>query len=558
MGLIVLAKARSRRCVVKRTMKLIAIERMMRLTLALTAPALSEAEFARAAGLARRGARRAMLQVAAGRSMRQEAPRPERSNVRRFFAWAQRASPDERAKAASTLASAYLRDQTPPHARRGGETGRLADLGALRQDAELCLAMMVEDASAQVRRSLAWALACADDAPRHIVSALANDEPEIAAIVLAQSPVLSDAELAEWATIGCEKVQVALARRPSLNADVAASLAEIDRREVVMALIGNPAAHLTPGAMARIAKHFGEDGGVREALLARSGMPATLRYELVAAATRALPSAPFRLGEKHIERTMRDAMERCAIRGAHARPPDEVRDLMRHLRATGVLTAALLIRALVCGDRDFFNAAAAELTGLPPNRIAGFVREPFGPGFAALCRRMALPRYFLPPFRAALAALEELGGEHGDRILRPVVSRMIVCCESDGSPELSRLLSLLRRLEAESALGEARAISQSAAPRQGVSRPEMQSTLAPPVVVIERGLARMLSLLHRLEEEAAATLAEFEVAAPASEAERQISDGSLFAWFESFEAIESRAGKRRPSARSGRFDSRAA
>src|ERR1700688_4892449 len=107
------------------------------------------------------------------------------------------------------------------------------------------------------------------------------------------------------------------------------------------------------------------------------------------------------------------------------------------------------MRALVCGDRGIFNAAAVEIARLPHDRIAGFAREPFGSGFAALYRRMGLPEQFLTPFRAALAALEEFGGEGPDRVLRPVVLRVIASCESERSPDFSKLLSLLRRLEAE-------------------------------------------------------------------------------------------------------------
>jgi uncharacterized protein (DUF2336 family) len=515
---------------------LIAIERVMNLA----SPALREAEFVTALDAARRGARRAMMLMAAERLMRDKAPASQQGNVGRFLAWAQKASPDERAEAASTLARAYLREPAPH----------------LRHDAELCLTTMAEDDSALVRRALAFAFADAADAPRQIVSALASDEPEIAAIVLARTPVLSDAELADCAAIGCETVQIALARRPSLNANVAASLAEADRRGVAIALIENSAAELTPDAMARIASHFGEDRQVRDALLSRPGLPAAVRYDLIAAATRALPLAAYAFGEKRVARMMRDAMERCALREARSRPPHEVSDLMRHLRTIGALTVALLMRALVSGERDFFNAAAVELTAMVPERIAGFTREPFGSGFAALYRRMGLPRQFLAQFRAALAAADDFVAD--GRVLRPIVSRVIARCEGERSPELSGLLALLRRLEAEAALGEARAVAASAVGAQPAQSLDEQDAPTPQTIVIARGLDRMLALLRRLEEEAEATLAELEGAATASEAERRLRDESLNGWFETFETIDCRSRGRRTPARAGRFEFRAA
>ena len=71
------------------------------------------------------------------------------------------------------------------------------------------------------------------------------------------------------------------------------------------------------------------------------------------------------------------------------------------------MTIALLMRALLSGNRALFEQALAELSGLAPPRIAGFVREPRSAGFAALYGKTGLPAHFLPVFRAALVALNE-------------------------------------------------------------------------------------------------------------------------------------------------------
>ena len=60
--------------------------------------------------------------------------------------------------------------------------------------------------------------------------------------------------------------------------------------------------------------------------------------------------------------------------------------------------------------------------------------------------------------------------------------------------------------------------------------------------MIEPGIGRMLALLRSLEEEAGATLAELQAEEQTCEAERQISDGSLGAWFQWFEALDCRPG----------------
>ncbi len=134
----------------------------------------------------------------------------ELSIVRRFLAWSQRADAGGRAEAASALARAFL----------------YSDLGtALRREAELGLTALLDDPSALVRRALAEALAGAHDAPHHVILALACDQSEVSSVVLARSPVLTDAELVDCAAIGDARAQTVLARRPRLNVGVAAALA---------------------------------------------------------------------------------------------------------------------------------------------------------------------------------------------------------------------------------------------------------------------------------------------------------------------------------------------
>jgi uncharacterized protein (DUF2336 family) len=484
-------------------------------------------ELVEAKGLAHHAAQRAMKLVAIRpASVGEKTAAPGR--ICRFLDWAETADPEERAQAAGALARAYLCGDLPNPMRRSAQAGRIAKLEDLRRDAEVCLTTLVKDESTLVRRALAEGLASAHDAPRHIISALANDEPDIAAIVLARSPLLGDAELLEYAAIGGDSALLALARRPCLNEAVAHSLAEFDRRDVAIALIENRDADLTPEIMDRLAERFGEDGEVRSALLARPGLPAAMRYELFAAAARSLPPLTgHELGEKRVERMMRDTLEQCALLVANSCRPDEIQDLMRRLRVTGVLTAALLVRALISGGRGFFEAAAVELTGVSPHRVAGFMREPFGAGFAALYHRMGLPQQFLTPFRAALAALEEFGAEEPNRVSRPVISQVIAFCESEKSSSLSCVIALLRRLESEGALEEARALVERAATQRAATqlRGDGQSVRA--AVAIEPGISKLLSLLRSLEAEAA--LAELDIVEPMYSAARGMSENTSLA-----------------------------
>ena len=132
---------------------------------------------------------------------------------------------------------------------------------------------MLDDPSALVRRALAEALAGAFEAPRAIVLALAADQSDVAAVVLGRSPVLTEAELVDFAASGDAAAQCAIARRPRLPASIAAALAEVGRREAAIALADNLDADVRPSALWRLFERFGDDAEVRDALASRADLP---------------------------------------------------------------------------------------------------------------------------------------------------------------------------------------------------------------------------------------------------------------------------------------------
>ncbi len=68
--------------------------------------------------------------------------------------------------------------------------------------AEAALTLLLDDPSSKVRQALAEALSLSPLAPPQIIAALASDQPEVAAMVLARSPLLSDLDLIERVAAG--------------------------------------------------------------------------------------------------------------------------------------------------------------------------------------------------------------------------------------------------------------------------------------------------------------------------------------------------------------------
>jgi hypothetical protein len=136
------------------------------------------------------------------------------------------------------------------------------------------------------------------------------------------------------------------------------------------------------------------------------------------------------------------------------------------LRENGALTPALLMRSLLAGERDLFAGALAELSGVPLGRVAAFMLNPCGEGFAALTRRAGLAIHHLPVYRAALAALAQDGGTQVEGLNLRLVEKVIAACEERDDPALDKTLSLLWRFAAEAARAEARDFARGASSRR--------------------------------------------------------------------------------------------
>ncbi|WP_029031585.1 DUF2336 domain-containing protein [Salinarimonas rosea] len=373
--------------------------------------------------------------------------------VRRFLLWARTASPGDRAEAVSALARAYL-------------YGDLAH--ADRRDAETALTAMLDDPSPLVRRALAEAVANAPEAPRHIVVALASDQSGIAALVLARSPLLTDADLVDCAALGDDFVQTAIALRPRLSSAVSAALAEIACPQAVEELLGNPAAGLAPSTFARIHERLGEEPAIREALLARADCPVDVRQTIAVAVAARLERFVVGCGWLSAERgarVVREAREKTTVALSAGAQADAMR-LVVHLRRSGQLTPAMILRAVLSRAMPFAEAAFADLAEMPAKRVVALLHDPRGAGFPALYRRAKLPAALLPAFEAALSALREPEGDRasgGAQLSRRMVERVLSACAALPAEEAGKLLVLLRRYEVEAAREEAREASRAMA-----------------------------------------------------------------------------------------------
>src|SRR3979409_2519824 len=278
--------------------------------------------------------------------------------VRQFISWIRTAPAGERAEATRSLARAWL----------------ISDLSEDdRSAAEGALLMLLDDASPLVRQAMDEVFSRSTDAPAAIVQARALPQPAGALPSLDHSPFLIAADLVDIIATGNCETQCAIARRINLPASVCAAIAEVGTPAAALELIENAYAELAPFSWDRIVERHGHLAAIRESMLVLEDLPAATRLALVAKLSDTLAQfvvARNWLSADRAGRVANEARERSTVNIAARSRGEDMQGLVRHLRATGQLTAGLILRALLSGNLELFDSALAVLYGLAQARVS--------------------------------------------------------------------------------------------------------------------------------------------------------------------------------------------
>lgn len=277
--------------------------------------------------------------------------------IEQFLNWVDSARTQNRQAAASALARAYLQSELTVDERCA---------------AEAALTVLLDDPSPNVRLALADALSTSHLAPIHIVTALASDQPEVASMVLVRSPLLSDTDLIDRVALGSDEVQCAIALRPQLSATVCAAIAEVGCRQACAAVLQNDGAKIVSMSIRRLVERFGDEAAMRELLLADRRLPADGRHALavkVGEALRGMALVTALIGPKRADRITREAASRACLDMIDDSPSVEIPALIEHLRLSGEMTTAFVLKVLVHGKIAFFASVLASLSGQEEIRI---------------------------------------------------------------------------------------------------------------------------------------------------------------------------------------------
>jgi len=298
--------------------------------------------------------------------------------VNHLLKWIDTARVSQRSAAAEALARVYI----------GAELD-FEDRCA----AEAALTFLLDDPSAKVRLALAEVLSLSHKAPPQIVSALASDQPEIAALVLTRSPLFSDHELIDRVASGDDNVQRAIAERAQVAMPVAAAIAEVGCCTACLALLRNDGADIASLSFRRIADRHGHSARIREAMLSDRRLPADSRHLLLVRLGEALQGAPLvraLMGQARAERVLRDACLRASLTLIEKTRIDEHGALVEHLRFAGHLTPSFLVRVVASGKIDFFGSVLEALTGQDQGRVQALLVSGRESALTALLRKAGI------------------------------------------------------------------------------------------------------------------------------------------------------------------------
>lgn len=333
--------------------------------------------------------------------------------IKAFLRWAETATVSDRAKAAAALAKAFLR--CPPT----DEQHRAAVHAMIH---------LLDDPSALVRQALAETLASSPMAPRAVILALSEDQPDVACHVLTFSPVLTDADLVDLCGRGSAMARGLIAARPNLSRGVAAAIAEVGDLGEILILLENPSAHVSRYSLKRLAERFGREACVRNLLLANEALPAEARDLLVGHVSALLAQSGLvrsTMSPSRIAHVTREASDLAALTLAAEAGSDDLPLLVEHLAASERLTPAFLMHALCSGRIEFFAAAMTYLTGLEERRVRSLMATARHHAVRALYESAGLERTICEVFAEATLLWRDLSHRTGQAGAESICSALM-------------------------------------------------------------------------------------------------------------------------------------
>ncbi|RZJ30543.1 MAG: DUF2336 domain-containing protein [Brevundimonas sp.] len=286
---------------------------------------------------------------------------------------------------------------------------------------------LARHAEREIRKALSLRLAHADWAPAALVNVLALDEIEIAAPILASSPVLQDEDLLRILIEASLDHQILVARRPQLSGRVSDAVIERGVPAVLAALATNRTAQISGEGFRRLVEHSRRVAALRGPLLRHPGLNQALAeqmYQWVGAALRESISTRFQVDERKLGAAIYDVVDGVIRPDRSDEIPEETpereemeRRLVAKLQSAGQLKPAILVRAAREKRFSLVIHGLSALSGFTVTQIRQALNSPTPEAFYYACASVSIDRAVFPTLLTEMRKLNRgLPGDQGNAV----------------------------------------------------------------------------------------------------------------------------------------------
>lgn len=222
------------------------------------------------------------------------------------------------------------------------------------------------------------------------MTALANDEIEVAHPILVGSDALEDTELIEIIENCTMRHRNAIAMRHIVTTHVSDALVDSGDVNVIETLIRNNGAEFSRETISALVEASKEIVAYQAPLLGRNDLTPRLAkrmYWWVSAALRKHIASNYDIDSTELDsKIVSSVQDLLGVRDGTDLPADGLDDLARKLAEKNVISSELLIETLRQREISMFEALFARLIGLKKPLIRRFIFEAEGEGLAICCR----------------------------------------------------------------------------------------------------------------------------------------------------------------------------
>jgi len=282
------------------------------------------------------------------------------------------------------------------------------------------LRQLSHEVEMSIRQRLAERLAQSTQAPRELLLLLADDVIEVAYPILVGSTLLSEPDLLEIVQSRTNQHRMAIALRQDVSPSLADALIAAGDDEVILTLLNNTAATLSPVALEHLVVRSENVESFCAPLLRRTDLPpemAQLMYGWVSEVLRSYILENFQIDPSTLRQALAPAVDEAI--GEVLEMIEPAQRLVDKLHAAGDLRPTFLLKHLTRGEVVLFEFTFAKLCDLSPVVLRRVIYETTGEGLALACAALGIDRsVFATLFRLTRRARREPDVLSPEQILR--------------------------------------------------------------------------------------------------------------------------------------------